>query len=438
MMRTMKRVVTGVVLAFAMAASFSHAASRGDLWKKVDEAVSKGLPRTAITNLNEIIPGAIQAKAWGEATKAVARKIALEGNIQGNKPEEKITRMEVEIAQAPPEIVPLLRALEADWYWQYFQQNKWRFMRRTATAEPPGKGFTTWDLPRLFAEIDKVFDQALSASNQLQRIPVADFSDVLVKGTVPDDYRPTLYDFIAHEALDFYTSGEQAAAKPENAFEISADSPIFGNTTAFLDWKPETTQTNAPALKAIRRYQDLLRVHRKDTNPTAFLAADLERLVYGHNVAFGESKDTRYRAALQAFVAQWLDNEVSSLALYQWARSVKDDGNLVEARKLAQRGENAHRDSVGGKMCHNLVAEIEAPSLRTSTERVWNCGSTTGGEKAAKQSARDRTRPGRLRPTKTSVLRSTFATAISRRSTSARCRTTGTHFLTGAIVGRNR
>ena len=31
----------------------------------------------------------------------------------------------------------------------------------------------------------------------------------------------------AHEALAFYTSGEQAAAKAEDAFEIVADSPIF-------------------------------------------------------------------------------------------------------------------------------------------------------------------------------------------------------------------
>ena len=33
---------------------------------------------------------------------------------------------------------------------------------------------------------------------------------------MPDAYRPTLYDFIAQEALKFYTSGEQAAAKPQD------------------------------------------------------------------------------------------------------------------------------------------------------------------------------------------------------------------------------
>lgn len=126
-----------------------HAATRDAEWKAVEEAVQKGLPRTAITNLNLIIPAALKDKAYGEVAKAIARKIVLEGNIEGNKAEEKITRMEAEIAKAPKEIVPLLDAVAANWYWHYFQNNRWRFMQRTATAQAPGQDFTTWDLPRL-------------------------------------------------------------------------------------------------------------------------------------------------------------------------------------------------------------------------------------------------------------------------------------------------
>ena len=108
------------------------------------------------------------------AIKAIGRKIALEGTIQGNKPEEKIIRLDAEIAKAPAEMQPMLEVVQADWYWQYFQHNRWRFMQRTATAVAPGKDFTTWDLPRLFAEIDKHFQKALAAEEQLKKIPVAD------------------------------------------------------------------------------------------------------------------------------------------------------------------------------------------------------------------------------------------------------------------------
>ena len=243
----MKRAVFAVLVCLLMNASLAFAASREAQWKEVEEAVKKGLPKTAIEKLEPIIQDALKDKAWGEATKAIARRIVLEGNIQGNKPEERITRMEAEIAKAPKEIAPLLDTLQANWYWHYFQNNRWRFMRRTQSAQPPGKDFTTWDLPRLFAEIDKQFQKALANADTLKKLPVSAFDDLLVKHALPDTYRPTLYDFIAHEALKFYSSGEQAAAKPEDAFELSADSPIFVGAEKFAAWDAERAVGILPA-----------------------------------------------------------------------------------------------------------------------------------------------------------------------------------------------
>ena len=88
------------------------------------------------------------------------------------------------------------------------------------------------DLPRLYREIDLHFTNAL-ADGRLKTIPTRDFADLLTKPTLPENYRPTLYDFIAHEALAFYTSGEFAAAKPEDAFEIKATDPVPIRSTNF-------------------------------------------------------------------------------------------------------------------------------------------------------------------------------------------------------------
>src|SRR5258708_745721 len=111
-------------MSVALAALSAPAASRLAEWNKVEDAISKGLPKTAIEQLDPIIKAALAEKAYGEATKAIARKIVLEGNIQGNKPEEKITRMQAEIAKAPAAMVPLLDTILANWYWHYFQQNR--------------------------------------------------------------------------------------------------------------------------------------------------------------------------------------------------------------------------------------------------------------------------------------------------------------------------
>ena len=369
----MKKTFAGILFLIMNLSLF--AGPRDSQWKKVDEAVNKGLPKTAITNLESIIQGALRDKAYAEATRAIGKKIALEGTIQGNKPEEKIIRLQAEIPKAPREMVPVLDTLLATWYWHYFQQNKWRFMQRTTTGAQPGNDFTTWDLRRLFAEIDRQFQKALAAERQLKATPVEAWNDLLEKGTQPDSLRPTLYDFIAHEALEFYTSGEQAATKEETAFELSAESPIFDPANQFISWQPGNAgDTNAPLVRAIRLYQDLLRFHQADPEPRlAFADVDLERLTWGWNAAYGEEKNRRYKTALEEFIRTHADFDISALALEREARVFQQEGDLVGAHKLAERGMQLFPRSPGGKLCHNLIVEIESKSASISTERVWNC-----------------------------------------------------------------
>lgn len=361
-----------VVLLVLLSAAPAGAGVREAQWKKVDEAMDKGLPKTAIELLEPIIAAATKDKAYAEAIKAIAKRIALEGSIEGNKPEEKIVRMKAAIAAAPAEMKPVLDAILANWYWHYFRQNRWRFLQRTATAASPGDDFTTWDLPRILSEIDAQFTAALAAAPTLKTTPVAAYDDLLEKGTAPDAYRPTMFDFLAFNALEFYAAGEQAGARAEDAFDLMADQPIFAPADEFVRWQVQTTDAGSPTVKAIRLYQDLLKFHQDDADPAARLDADLERLNFGNNKAFGEEKNARYKAALKRFTDQWGDHEIAARALHQWALVLQQEGQLVEARKLAERGANAFPRSVGGNRCYNLIQEIEARSSEIRVERVWN------------------------------------------------------------------
>ena len=95
-------------------------------------------------------------------------------------------------------------------------------MNRTPTDQTDEADFTTWDLKKIFGAIDALYQDLLKDREKLQKIPASRFTDFLQSGTMPDRLRPTLYDFVAWEALDFYTSAEQAGAQPEDAFEIDA------------------------------------------------------------------------------------------------------------------------------------------------------------------------------------------------------------------------
>ncbi|MBY0457947.1 MAG: hypothetical protein K2V38_11455, partial [Gemmataceae bacterium] len=344
---------------------------RADRWKKVDEAVNKGLPKTAIAELEPIIEGAIKDKAYPEAIKAISKKIMLEGVIEGNKPEEKITRMQAAIAAAPAEMHPVMNAVLAHWYWHYFQQNRWRFTQRTATGEAPGNDIQTWDLPRIFAEIDKTFDKALAAEKQLKATPAAEYDALMPKGSIPDAYRPTLFDVLAFDALSFYSSAEQAGAKPQDNYELPADSPIFGTVDEFLKWEPKTTDVNNKVVKGVGIYKRLLAFHKDDKEPSAFLDADLHRLRFGWNKAVGEAKNARYKAALEKFAKAHEKHELFAMAQHNLAGVVHAEGDYVKAREIALAGMRAFPESAGGALCFNLVQQIEHKNASATTERVW-------------------------------------------------------------------
>ena len=62
-------LLVGVGLVVRIVAAAPENSREAD-WKKVDEAVQKGLPKTAIEALQPIIDGALKDKAYPEAIKA--------------------------------------------------------------------------------------------------------------------------------------------------------------------------------------------------------------------------------------------------------------------------------------------------------------------------------------------------------------------------------
>ena len=99
-------IVGSLVFAAFSLSLLIAAGPREQAWKEVNEAIAAGKPQTAIEKLEPIVQNAMNEKKFAEAIKAIATKISLEGDIQGNKPEEKITRLLAEIERAPLEIKP--------------------------------------------------------------------------------------------------------------------------------------------------------------------------------------------------------------------------------------------------------------------------------------------------------------------------------------------
>ncbi|WP_146438967.1 alpha-2-macroglobulin family protein [Crateriforma conspicua] len=340
-------------------------------WQAVQQAINQGRPKTAIEKLDPIVRRAAQNKQYDEWIKAVTQRIVLQGTIQGNKPEEKITRMQTQIDEAPDEVRPILQAIVANWYWHYFQQNRWRFLQRTETETAPSEDFTEWSLPRILREIDRHFDLAFENTDQLKAAKVEQYEQLLDNHDRGVNFRPTLYDVLVHNALEFYSSGTQAGNQIQDAFVLSADDPIFDTTERFLAWTPDTSDEDSLLLRSIQLYQDLLRFHADDESPDARLDADLGRLSFGNNHAQGDDKTQRYQSALERFIEDHRGETVTARAIHELAQIHFNENDRVTAHRLCIDALEDYPDSIGANRCFNLLEQIRSKSLHIEAERVW-------------------------------------------------------------------
>ena len=223
----------------------------------------------------------------------------------------------------------------------------------------------------LLAEAERCYQRALAFSPVLQHIPVGQCGEWLEKGTAPDACRPTLYDAVVYDLLDFYAFVMESGANGDDAAVMDADGPALDDAEKFRVEIPADVVRQSRMMRALRLYQMLLEFHEMEKDQSAYADADLNRLLFCRRFASGASRETRFTAALDRFAYKWRKHEVSARATAFRAARARERGDAAFARMLAQNGAATFPGSIGAAQCRNLVAEIEAPSLEVYASAVW-------------------------------------------------------------------
>ncbi|MCF8274795.1 MAG: alpha-2-macroglobulin [Flavobacteriaceae bacterium] len=272
-----------------------------NLWEQVEKHEIDGLPKSALTIVEQILVLAKKDNNEPQLIKTMFYKskfaLVLEENAQLNIIND--FKKHIEISTFPTKNI--LESLLANMYWQYFNQNRWQFYNRTKTEEKVNtEDFRTWDLQTLFNEIHIHYQKSLLNGLMLQLKPLNNYDDILNLQKDSKIYRPTLFDFLNHEALNFYKTSETNIAKPVYKFEI--DNPQFlGDASTFSNIKLISKDSTSLQLQALKIYQNLIQFHLKDTEPFAFADVNIERLKFVNQYGTFSDKEA---LLLQAFTTE--------------------------------------------------------------------------------------------------------------------------------------
>ncbi len=355
-------------------------------WQKVQTHENKGLPKSALAVVETIYSKAKMSNNSAQIIKAILyrSKYALTLEEDAQLKIIKTIKSEIAISKTPEKNI--LESILANLYWQYFQQNRYKFYQRSHIDEvneteiSTVDDFRTWDLHTIFKEIHKHHQNALNETLLLQQSDLSQFNAILHGQEKSKNNSLTVYDFITHNALNFYKTGESNLAQPSYKFEI--DNPEYlGDNVQFLMASLDSEDVFSQKREALNIYKNLTLFHKNDQDKSTLIALTLQRLDFVNQHAKFTNKARIFYDTLKSLQTTYRDDEASTeidyrIALYHKTEALKYQSNKnkdaqfknKDALNACNKAISLFPKSIGAIKCKNLKNEILQATVHLKIE----------------------------------------------------------------------
>lgn len=355
-------------------------------WKKIDSLIEKaGLLKTALKEVNAIYTTAKNEKNEVQVLKALTYRMSLNDQVSEQGKYENISLLEKEILSANEPAKSILHSITGGSYWHYLQLNRWQFYNRTPTSAYQKSDLATWDLTDLYERITYHYQSSLNEEKLLKRTSLSSLDPIITKGNVRY-LRPTLYDLLAHRALDYYRNDERYITRPAYAF-VMDDTMAFAEAPLFTRHRFVNRDSLSLHHKALQVYQDLIAFHLNDTMSQALIDVDLARLQFVNHFGVQQNKDELYKHAIENIIEKRENKKGVSEAMYLLAEwhlikgrtydPMNDTTNryaLVKAREWTEKALQIKEASDVNWKASNLLNDIMRKEIRLEGEKVNSPG----------------------------------------------------------------
>jgi len=344
------------------------------LWVEVDNLNNKGLPQSALEKTDQIYKLADEQGETTHLIRALLMRIKLRSDYQEHFLETSIAELRAEINGKPEPARQIMHSILAELYWRYYTANRGLFLNRTYTITNDSD-ISTWDLKKLVHETSLNYDRSLENPDLLKDIALTDYNFILLLKEGSKKFRPTIYDLLAHRAVDFYMNEEKSVAQPAERFEI--DDPVyFSKAKDFSKLDIVTKDKSSFSAKTLVLLRDLIDFHLRDKDPAALIDVDLKRLRYVYGLYTGEDKDERYKNVLKDLILENEKDPSSTEASFELAKLYVNLGqqydafqqkqyqwNYKNAKIIIDKAINTFPDSRGARNCSTLLPTLDAKEL---------------------------------------------------------------------------
>lgn len=357
-----------------------------DLWEKVDSLQNLGLYKSANDVVSIIFDSAQEEDNTPQTVKALIHRMKYNAYMTDDDFVMALNDLDKLSKRSTFPLKQIIHSIAAESYWGYYQQNRWQFYNRTQTVNFENEDIRTWDLTKIANHVNMHYMSSLTNKDSLQHTTITDFKEILVSYDESGNQRPTLYDFLAHRALNFFENTESSLVRPEDKFVVKGGS-YFGTANEFLSTPTNSTDSVSNALYATKVFKDLTRFHLKDKNPAALIDLELRRLSFSRSMSLEEKKDTLYLIALNKLAKTYSNFDAYTEIRFKCAEfhtekggnynviTGKDRWEIKTAVEICDEAISRYPNSLGANQCRSLRTTIHNKNLSFKTEVAYSPGS---------------------------------------------------------------
>lgn len=347
-------------------------------WKQIEAFDKKGLPKSALEVALKIFNDAVAKSNTSQQIKAAMYQMRYRNMVEQDNNENNVFYLDTLIAKTKAPAKNILQSMQAQMFWNYFQNNRWRFYDRTKLAEEKSKDIATWSLDKIQSTTRKLYLQSLANEALLKKTNVSDYYAIIEKGENTEELRPTLYDFLAHRALDYFTNTEGDVTQPAYKFILN-DEKLFAPAGEFVKYAFTTKDKESSYYHAVLLMQDLLKFHLNDEKPDALIDANLRRLDFINEHGVFTDKQKMYEQALLDIEKANPGSVAIAEAMYLRAQLYREQGEgsdkkpsdkIKMAKELFDAVVAKFPKSAAAIKAKNALTEITKPSYSIQTEMV--------------------------------------------------------------------
>src|SRR5690554_3612355 len=189
--------------------SFSMAQKKFDYdsqWKQIEKQEEAGLLKSMLVPVTTIYAQAKKDRNTQQIIRALLyqSKIVLITSDDDDVELQIVGNFEKEISEAKGIEKSVLQSVLAEMYFNYYQQNQWTINERTEISENNSTDFRFWTENIFQQKITELYLQSIENQKLLQKEPIANWNYILNKVKETENLRPTLYDLLAHRAIEFF------------------------------------------------------------------------------------------------------------------------------------------------------------------------------------------------------------------------------------------